>query len=445
MRWDLDTVAATVGGIAVGAATVTSVSTDSRRIGPGALFVALRGAREDGHEHIGAALAAGAVAALVEPGRLPDGAAGVEVVDPLAALLALGARRRGEIAVPVVGITGSSGKTTTKDLTAAVLGPGTHFAPNSYNNEIGVPLTVLGCPADATALVVEVGSRGIGHITALAPLIRPDVAVITNVGPAHLEMFGDVATVRRAKWELIDALPGGGVAILPAEDAILVGMRRGPMLTFGESAGADIGVTGVSVDARARTTFRLTHRGEHRPVTLTVSGRHQPRNAAAAVAAGVALGVEFDEAVDRLADVRLSPWRMEVTEREVAGGSVVVVNDAYNANPDSMEAALTTVAAMPGRHLAVLGMMHELGTTSPQLHEEVGRRAAALGFRVVVVGEDPGIARGAGEAVVAVVGDVAAAVPVVTGLACPGDVILVKASRATGLEQLPEALGGVAR
>ena len=445
MRWDLDSVAITVGGVAVGSATVTSVSTDSRRSGPGALFVALRGAREDGHEHIGAALSAGAVAALVEPGRLPEGAAGVEVVDPLAALIALGARRRGEITVPVVAITGSSGKTTTKDLTAAVLGPGTHFAPNSYNNEIGVPLTILGCPADATALVVEVGSRGVGHIAALAPLIRPDVAVITNIGPAHLEMFGDIATVRQAKWELIEALPGGGVAVLPAEDAILVGMRHGPMLTFGENSDADVAATEVSVDARARTTFRLTHRGDSRPVTLTVSGRHQPGNAAAAVAAAVALGVEFGEAVDRLADVRLSPWRMEVTEREFAGGSVVVVNDAYNANPDSMEAALTTVAAMPGRHVAVLGMMHELGSASPALHEAVGRRAAALGFLVVVVGDDPGIARGAGEAVAAVVGDVAAAAPAVTDLLRPGDVILVKASRATGLEHLPDALGGIAR
>jgi UDP-N-acetylmuramoyl-tripeptide--D-alanyl-D-alanine ligase len=442
MRWDLASVAAAVGGLAVGSATVTSVVTDSRRAGPGALFVALRGARADGHEFIPAALAAGAVAALVEPGRLPDGAAGVEVADPLVALVALGARRRAEIAVPVVAITGSSGKTTTKDLTAAALGPGTHAAPSSYNNEIGVPLTVLGCPADATALVVEVGSRGVGHITALAPVIRPDVAVITNIGPAHLEMFGDVSNVRRAKWELVEALSAGGVAVLPADDAILVGMRRGPMLTFGESAAADVAAAEVAVDARGRTTFQLVHHDTARLVTLTVSGRHQPTNAAAAVAAAVALGVEFTEAADRLAEVRLSPWRMDVTERAIPGGSVVVVNDAYNANPASMEAAFTTVAAMPGRHVAVLGMMHELGVTSPVLHEDVGRRAAELGFLVVVVGEDPGIARGAGAAVVAVVDDVVAAIEVVTDVLRPGDVILVKASRATGLEQLPEALGG---
>jgi len=356
--------------------------------------------------------------------------------------VALGARRRAEIAVPVVAITGSSGKTTTKDLTAAALGPGTHGAPSSYNNEIGVPLTVLGCPADATALVVEVGSRGVGHITALAAVIRPDVAVITNIGPAHLEMFGDVSNVRRAKWELVEALSAGGVAVLPADDAILVGMRRGPMLTFGENAAADVAAAEVAVDARGRTTFQLVHHGTARLVTLTVSGRHQPTNAAAAVAAAVALGVEFTEAADRLADVRLSPWRMDVTERAIPGGSVVVVNDAYNANPASMEAAFTTVAAMPGRHVAVLGMMHELGVTSPVLHEDVGRRAAELGFLVVVVGEDPGIARGAGAAVVAVVDDVVAAIEVVTDVLRPGDVILVKASRATGLEQLPEALGG---
>ena len=158
------------------------------------------------------------MAALVERGRLPDGAAGVEIADPLGALAVLGARRRVELSVPVVAVTGSTGKTTTKDLIAAAVGSGAHAAPNSYNNEIGVPLTVLACPDDAHALVVEVGSRGIGHIAALGKVICPDVAVITNIGPAHLEMFGDVTTVRRAKWELVEALSSRGVAVLPAAD-----------------------------------------------------------------------------------------------------------------------------------------------------------------------------------------------------------------------------------
>ena len=441
MRWDLASIAATVDGLAVGSAIVTSVVTDSRRAGPGALFVALRGTMADGHEFVGEALAGGAVAALVEPGRLPDGVPGVEVPDPLAGLAALATRRRGEIAVPVVAVTGSTGKTTTVDLAAAALGPGAHFAPSSYNNEIGVPLTVLACPSDATAVVIEVGSRGLGHITALAAVIRPDVAVITNVGPAHLEMFGDIATVRRAKWELVEILPAQGVAVLPVDDAILVGMRHGPMLTFGEDPAADIAAGEVSVDGRGRTSFVLTHREAVVPVTLAVAGRHQPTNAAAAVAAAVALGVDFTEAAARLADARLSPWRMDVTERNISGGTVVVVNDAYNANPASMASALATVAEMPGRHVAVLGMMHELGPSSPGLHESVGRQAADLGFVVVVVGEDPGIARGAGKATVATAADVGAAAAEVARLVRPGDVVLVKASRATGLERLPEMIG----
>jgi UDP-N-acetylmuramoyl-tripeptide--D-alanyl-D-alanine ligase len=442
MRWDLVSIAATVHGICVGSGVVTSVVTDSRRAAPGALFVALRGSQVDGHEFIAHALAAGAVAAIVEPGRLPDGVSGIEVADPLAALGALGARRRAEIAVPTVAITGSTGKTTTKDFIAAVLGPSSYASPASFNNEIGVPLTVLGFPSDASALVLEVGSRGVGHIASLAPVVRPDVAVITNIGPAHLEMFGDLATVRRAKFELVEALNPGGVAVLPVGDAELVAMRRGPLLTFGEVPGADVAAVDVAVDARGRTAFSLVVAGERLPVSLGVAGRHQPLNAAAAVAAALALGVEFSVAVERLSEARLSPWRMEVSERHIAGGTILVVNDAYNANPASMESALATVAGMPGRHLAVLGMMHELGAASPSLHEEVGRRAAELGFTVVVVGDDPGLARGAGSAVAAVVADVAAAARTVVSLVEPGDVVLVKASRATGLERLSEAIGG---
>jgi len=442
VKWDLDSVAATIGGVAVGTATITSVVIDSRRAAPGALFVALRGKAADGHEFVTAAFAAGAAAALVEPGRLPEGAAGVETADPLTALAALGARRRTELSAPVVAVTGSTGKTTTKDLIAAAVGPGAYAAPSSYNNEIGVPLTVLACPDDAVALVVEVGSRGLGHIAALGGVIRPDVAVITNVGPAHLEMFGDIDTVRRAKWELVAALSPQGVAVLPVADPVLLTMRRGPMITFGEDPSADVAAQDVTVDPRGRASFTMLHAGKRAHIVLAAAGRHQPTNAAAAVAAALALGVDFAEAAGRLSGVRLSPWRMEVVERSVLGGTVLVVNDAYNANPASMESALTTVAAMPGRHVAVLGMMHELGAASPALHEEVGRRAAALGFMVVVVGEDPGIARGAGTAVVAAVGDLVEAAEAVADRLRPGDVVLVKASRATGLERLPELIGG---
>ncbi len=440
MKWDLAFVAAATGGRASGDATIQRVVTDSRPAGAGDLFVAVRGERVDGHDFAGDAARAGA-AVVVESGRLPAGAAGVEVADTLAALSALAAARRAEITAPVVAITGSSGKTTTKDLTAAALGPGTHAAPRSYNNEVGVPLTVLGAPDDATAVVVEVGSRGIGHIRALGPAIRPDVAVITNVGPAHLEMFGDVATVLRAKWEIVEILEPDGVAVLPAADDRLVARRSGPVVTFGEDLPADVSVHHVALDGQGRASFSMRHDGDEVGLTMALAGRHQPVNAAAAVAAAVAVGVPFAEAAARAAAATGSPWRMEVVERPVAGGTVLVVNDAYNANPDSMAAAFATVGPMPGRHLAVLGKMHELGAAEADLHRRVGSEAVAAGFEtVVVVGDDPGIAAGAGEAAVAVA-DAAAALSFLAGHLRPGDVVLVKASRASALETIAASIG----
>ncbi|MEX2323387.1 MAG: UDP-N-acetylmuramoyl-tripeptide--D-alanyl-D-alanine ligase [Acidimicrobiia bacterium] len=439
MRWDLASVARMTGGRAVGDAVVTSVDIDSRRIRPGSLFVALRGERVDGHDYSVAAVAAGAAACLVERGRLPAGVSGVEVDDPLSALSSLAAARRSELDIPVVAITGSSGKTTTKDLAAAALGPCTHAALESYNNEIGVPLTILDTPDAATALVVEVGSRGLGHIAALTAVVRPDVAVLTNVGTAHLEMFGDVATVLRAKWELMEGV-GDGVAVVPRDlDAShLPPPRR--LLTFGEGEGADVRATEVTVDDLGRATVTLGHGEERGRVTLPVPGRHQVSNAAAAVAAAVAAGRDFGPAVDRLASARVSRWRMEVSRGAIGGAAVTVVNDAYNANPESMAAALRTVAGMSGRRLAVLGRMHELGPVETAAHVAVGELAARLGFAlVVVVGDDPGIASGAGSIAVAVA-DADAALRCLTDRIEPHDVVLVKASRATGLESVAAAL-----
>jgi UDP-N-acetylmuramoyl-tripeptide--D-alanyl-D-alanine ligase len=441
VKWDLSIVADTTAGRRVGDAEVARVVVDSREAGPGDLFVAIRGERHDGHEFVAEATANGA-ALLVEAGRLPAGGVGVEVDDTLAALSLLAARRRGEIIVPVVAITGSNGKTTTKDLTAAALGSGAHAAPRSFNNEVGVPLTLLGTPDEAATVVVEVGSRGIGHITALGQVIRPDVAVITNIGRAHLEMFGDLDTVLRAKWELIEILGAGGVAVLPSTDERLTGRHDGPRITFGEDAQADVAVSEVSLDRWGRASFVITHAGHRLSLTMAPAGRHQPLNAAAAVGASLALGVPFEDAARRTAAATLSPWRMEVVERPVAGGTVVVVNDAYNANPDSMEAAFSTVEAMPGRHIAVLGKMHELGASEAELHRAIGRAAIHSGFdTIVVVGEDPGMAAGAGERAVAVA-DVTGAVSELGTLLRPGDIVLIKGSRAAGLEGIADAIGG---
>jgi UDP-N-acetylmuramoyl-tripeptide--D-alanyl-D-alanine ligase len=442
VNWNLAVVARATGGTTRGSAAIDRVVTDSREAGPGALFVAVKGERLDGHDFAGAAAAAGA-AVVTGRGRLPEGAQGVEVGNTLSALAALAVQRRSELDIPVVAITGSSGKTTTKDMTAAALGPGTHAAPRSFNNEVGVPLTVLGTPDDATALVVEVGSRGAGHIAALADAIRPGVAVITNIGPAHLEMFGDVEAVLDAKWELVEALSPDGVVVLPAADKRLTRRRNGAMITFGaDGSAADVMVSEVAVDGRGRASFRLAHHGDTRAITLQQAGLRQPLNAAAAVAAALALGHDFAEAADRVADAEVSPWRMEVREIPVGRGSVVVVNDAYNANPDSMAAAFETVSAMPGRHIAVLGKMHELGASEGDLHRSVGAQAAASGFAVVlVVGEDPGLAAGAG-AVAETLPDTDAAASRLASILAPGDVVLVKASRAAGLERIAEGIGG---
>jgi UDP-N-acetylmuramoyl-tripeptide--D-alanyl-D-alanine ligase len=434
ISWDLDTVAAATGGRPSGRSTVTSVTTDSRAVQLGALFVALRGDRWDGHDFIAEAVARGAEAVVAERDRLPGGVIGVEVADTLAALAALAAHHRSELSIPVVAITGSSGKTSTKDLVVAGLGPGAHGAPRSFNNEVGVPLTVLGTPANATALVVEVGSRGVGHIAALADAIRPDVAVITGVGNAHLELFGDLATIARAKWELVEALEDGGVAVLPVDDHRLADRTApGPVITFGP--GGDVSIGDVALDAAGRPSFRLEAAGETIAMEMATSGMHQARNAAAAMAACLAVGLSAAEIAPRIASATLSPWRMEVHE-----GPVTIVNDAYNANPDSMDAALRTVAAMPGRHLAVLGRMHELGEIERSAHLAAGATAAELGFEaVVVVGDDPGIAEGAGS-IASPVATPTDAVAAVQDIARDGDVVLVKASRAEGLEAVAAAL-----
>jgi UDP-N-acetylmuramoyl-tripeptide--D-alanyl-D-alanine ligase len=440
MNWDLDVVAAATKGRTSGSATVTSVTTDSRRVAPGALFVALIGESHDGHDFVDEAVAAGAAACLVERGRLPKGIAGVEVADTMDALADLATAFRDGIEAPVVAITGSSGKTTTKDMTAAALGPGAHAARASHNNEIGVPLTILSTPNGASAVVVEVGSRGVGHIAALARVIRPGVAVITNVGPAHLETFGDLATVASAKWELVEALDGDGLAVIPA-DLEPPGRLPERVVRFGEGDRSDVVLEEVRLDERGRAAFVVRHGDERASLALAVPGRHQADNAAAALAVAITLGIDLETAARRIEQAPLSPWRMEVSEVAVGGGTVTVVNDAYNANPDSMAAALETVAAMPGRHVAVLGRMHELGVDEPGLHVEAGALAARLGFEVVVVvGDDPGIAVGAGDRAVAVA-DTTEAVRLLGEVLRPGDVVVVKASRAAGLETVVAGLG----
>jgi len=448
-----------VGGVA--ATPVSGVCLDSRRAGPGDLFVALPGEFANGHAFVEAALRAGAAAAMVT--RPVEGRAGAPlrpvlvVDDPLAALRALGAWVRDVVDPIVAGITGSTGKTSTKDLLASVAGVKfrTVAAERSHNNELGVPLTLLQTSEDTEVLVCELGARGPGQIRDLCTYVRPQIGVVTNVGVTHYEQFGSVDAIVAAKSELVAALPEGGVAVLNADDPAVAGMAgvtAAEVLTYGLAGGAApaarVWLRGeaVEVDAFGRASFRLVRGHEHRNVALGISGRHQVANALAAAAAGLALGMSLDEVSLGLERARSSPWRMEVTER----GGVVIVNDAYNANPTSVAAALGTCAAMVppgGRLLAVLGYMAELGDLERLEHERAGALAAQPVQRLVVVGERA--APMANGARLAGLGDVVV-VPQVAGIDAvlealgdlrPGDVVLVKASRVAGLERLAPRLG----
>lgn len=433
--WDLPTLADICAGRLVGrsADPVFDVVIDSRQATAGSAFVALAGSNADGHAYAGDALERGAAVVIVESDRTVQVQPRIEVTDGLSALRALAEARRAELSMPVVAITGSSGKTTTKDLLAAALGPGTASSRESYNNEIGVPLTLLATPTAAPFLVVEVGSRGLGHIRDLAKAVRPHVAIITNLGVVHLETFGSLEALAAAKWELVEALEPGGTAVLPA------GETRFPSnaertITFGEPP-ADVAVEDLEIDWAGRPSFRLVAGAESVRMRSSLAGVHQARNAAAAAAAASAVAVGLGEATARMEQATGSRWRMEVHE-----GPWTVVNDAYNANPDSVESALRTVAAMPGRHVAVLGVMAELGEISEAEHRRIGRLAASLGFDpVIVVGDAVGLGEGAGAAAVGVA-DATAAIAAARAALMPGDVVLVKGSRVAELESVADAL-----
>ena len=444
-------VAEAVGGrLTRGDGTVTGkVTVDSRAVAPGDLFVAVPGERVDGHDFLGAAAAAGAVAAL---STRPDDALPCVVVDePVAALGRLAAAVHTRLAaggLTTLGITGSSGKTSTKDLLGQVLataGP-TVSPPGSYNNDIGLPLTVLDADEDTRFLVLEMGSRGRGHIARLCRVARPDVGVVLNVGSAHLGEFGSADGIAVAKGELVEALPAEGTAVLNADDPRVIGMAprtRARVVTTGRSPDADVRAEDVTLDESGRAAFTLVTGGARAGVRLQVVGEHQVANALSAAGAALAAGLTPDAVAAGLsAAVPRSRWRMEVTRRD---DGVTVVNDAYNANPESMRAALAALAGLPARRrVAVLGAMAELGPGAADEHERLGRDAVAAGVDLVVaVGPDAvgiadgALAAGAREDEDAVrVPDRAAARELLTEVLVPGDVVLVKASRSYGLEVL---------
>jgi UDP-N-acetylmuramoyl-tripeptide--D-alanyl-D-alanine ligase len=465
-------VAAAVGGELAGDGSVIvtgSVQVDSRALGAGDLFVALPGERVDGADYVPAAAAAGAVGAL---STRPDPALPCVVVpDPVAALGRLAHavhQRLAEGGLITVGITGSSGKTSTKDLLGQVLaaaGP-TVSPQGSFNNDIGLPLTVLTADARTRFLVLEMGSRGPGHIARLCRVARPEIGVVLNVGSAHLGEFGSAEVIATSKGELVEALPAGGTAVLNADDPRVLGMAprtSARVVTTGVAAPADVRAVDVQLDDTARARFTLVAAGEEHPVVLQVVGAHQVPNALSAAAAALAAGLPPADVAQALtAAGPRSRWRMEVSRR---ADGLTVVNDAYNANPESMRAALAALTRLPGRRrIAVLGAMGELGPGADAAHARLGRDAVRAGVDLLVsVGPDAiGVHTGAlaersagGRGTnddgaqedgpldsLLHVPDREAARRLLADQLGAGDVVLVKASRSYGLEQLAADLLG---
>ena len=433
MRFRAAEVATATRGRLVGDDVVVSgVSTDSRTGTDGTLFVPLVADR-DGHDFIAAALEGGARAYLTAREPTLDAPA-IVVSDTLAALGVIGGLARARLPERVVGVTGSVGKTSVKDLLAAVFATTyeTVASVRSFNNEIGVPVTLANAAETTEAAVIEMGARGIGHIAELCAIARPTIGIVTAVGHVHTELFGTIDDVARGKGELVEALPPTGVAVLNAGDPRVLAMRqrtRARVVTYG--TGAEVTATDVSLDHELRAAFRLRSPWGAVEVHLGARGPHQVDNALAAGAAALASGVTIDAVAAGLATATLSPWRMDL--RRTPTGALVL-NDAYNANPISVAAALRSLAALDARRrIAVLGTMAELGDVADEEHRAVGDLAASLGITLLAVAEPrygaPSVA------------DVDAAADAL-GELTDGDAVLVKGSRVAGLERLAERLAG---
>jgi len=422
---------------------------DSRSPEPGGLFLAIAGEHVDGHDYVAAAVAGGAAAVL---GSRATGVPTVVVDDVETAVQALARQvlrrlRQVNPDLRVVAVTGSQGKTTAKDMLAAVLGDAgpTVATYGSFNNELGLPITVLRTDPTTRFLVLEMGARGIGHLALLCTIAPPDVSLVLNVGRAHIGEFGSQQAIATAKGELVEALSPDGIAVLNLDDPLVAGMAprtRGRVSTFGRSGGAAVQLEKVELDELGRPSFDL-HRGTERVhVKLNLLGEHQATNAVAAATVALALGVPLADVGTSLASISaLSKWRMELHER---ADGLVVINDAYNANPDSMRAALETLAAIGARSgkatVAVLGEMRELGASSAEEHAFIGRLARELAIgRVFVVGEGAREIADADESSF-FHESLADVVQAVRNNVVGTEIVLVKASRAAGLERVAEAL-----
>lgn len=442
-------------------AVISDVVIDSRHTTPGCAYIALPGERSDGHDFCSDALEHGARALIVS--REPDALAAViaaacereavvvRVSDGRRALQDLAAHHRDRLQCEVVGITGSTGKTTTKDFVRSALERSLRVVctEGNRNNELGVPLTILRAGVDTDVLIVEMGMRGEGEIAELCAIARPTLGLITNVGTSHIEILGSQDAVARAKGELVRCLPARGRAFLNGDDAftdVIAQWTQAPVVRWGLSVSCEVTATDVTVDAEGRPSFTLVSPQGSVRIEVPVPGRHNVYNALAAAAIGLHLGVAPEAIADGIATAELSAMRMQVFE---SASGVTVINDAYNANPVSMRAAIETLSDMrtTGKRIAVLGDMAELGSLTEVAHFRIGEQVARLPIDVLVtVGpRAERIAQGARaegmpSAQVRPCAEVPEAVEVLDDLVSKGDVVLVKASRVMGLEAIAEGI-----
>lgn len=432
--------------------TIPHITTDTRKIAAGDLFIALRGENFDGvdfaadalHKGAAAVLVNGPLSASVQKDLKKEKGTVLTVPDTLKAYQEIAHAWRMKFDIPVVAITGSNGKTTTKDLTAAVLsgrGAVCRTAAN-YNNEVGLPLTLLGITEDDTAAVVEIGMRGLGQIAALAPVAAPNIGIVTNVCEVHMELLGSIENIAKAKAELVEAIPVGGTVLLNADDERVAAMR--PMaadgvriLTYGIGADADIRAEALRL-AASGSQFMVTWGNERHDYSIPLAGRHNVSNALAALAAGFVLGCTPQEMQAGLRT--LTPTKMRYEVHEI--GARRFINDAYNASPSSMCAAIETTASLyHGRRIAVLGDMLELGAAAEEAHREIGKRVAELGFAALVTyGEQARwmhkAAEAAGCSVCYHAESHEAAAKYLREMLVDGDTVLFKGSRGMKMEQI---------
>lgn len=441
-----------------GEVVFSGVEIDSRRVAPGMAFFALTGENADGHAWAGAAMRAGARVVVVR--RFDDELAAslpstpgtvVQVGDVTTALRTLASAYRETLRATVVGITGSTGKTSTKDFLVAALEGSKRCAATrgNRNNELGVPLTVLEAGPRTEVLIVEMGMRGEGQIRDLCQVARPTLGVVTNIGQTHMELLGTQDAIVRAKGELVECIPESGRVFLNGDDAWSRNLEErsaAPVTFYGLGEGAAVRATGITTDDLGRPSFTLAGAEESAQVTLPVPGRHHAYTAAAAAAVAMHLGVSLEDVADRLGRVVPTGMRMELF---TAANGITVINDAYNANPTSMRAAIVALADMStaGKRVAVLGDMAELGSLSELAHFRLGEVVADARIeQLVTVGElasriaKGAVARGMGAAAVRPCASVEEASEVLDDLLEPGDLVLVKASRSLGLERIVEGI-----